>query len=351
MKIAFTADAHLKTDEESSVRYKALKNILEQMIDSGLKKLVAAGDLFDKQFSSYEEFEKFCTGYKDHGIEFHIIPGNHDSGIKSGAFAADNITVYDSTKLVFFEDSGMPVLFVPYREGKTIGEEIAPLKNSLKPFGWVLVAHGDWLGNQIGSNPDEPGTYMPLTKKDILIFKPARAVLGHIHKPLDIDTLHYCGSPMGLDINETGKRRFLTLDLRNNNLESRTVKTAAIFYNPVLYVYPMDNETSFLEDQISAIINSWNLTEEEIKKTKIRIKITGYTSDKKTLNDVVQKGFQQFKIIDKRLDLSGVFIADNYELNEISKKVINHIEELELGIEQPAKDEIILSALKMIYGP
>jgi exonuclease SbcD len=350
MKIAFTADNHLKADTESLSQYRALKDIVGQTLDADIKILVIVGDLFDRKFSTYEEFEKFCLKYKNQGLEFHIIPGNHDSGLRRGVFAADNITVYENTKLVHFEDTGMPVLFVPYSEGKTIGEEITPFKDRIEPGGWVLAAHGDWLGSATVTNPEEPGIYMPLTKKDMTVFRPARAVLGHVHKPLDIENLHYCGSPLGLDITETGKRRFLTLDLRNNNLESLTVKTDAIFFNPVLYVYPMENETLFLENQISEIIGGWNLTEEEIKKTKIRIKITGYTSDKKALSEVIENSFRNFKNIDGGIDMSGVYIADNYELNEISKMVIDRVENFKPGSELPAKDQIVLSALKAIYG-
>ncbi len=350
MKIAFTADTHLRTAAESLYNYNALKDILLQMSDAGIEKLVVAGDLFDKQFSNYEEFEEFCSRYKERGMSFHILPGNHDAGIKTGSFAADNINVYDKTKLVNFEDTGLPVLFVPYLEGKTIGEEIAPYKNMLEPAGWILAAHGDWLGSSIEPNPAEPGTYMPLTKKDIIIYKPARVVLGHIHKPLDINNLHYCGSPVGLDINETGKRRFLILDLQNNILESRSVNTDILFFTPVLYIYPTENEKVFMEDQIAGIISGWDLTEKEIKKTKIRIKISGYTSDKRALNKIIENCFKDFKNIDNTIDLSGVHLADNYELNEISKNVLTRIEHFARGCGYPAKDEIMLSALKTIYG-
>ncbi len=350
MKIAFTADIHLRAATQSLYKYNALKDILQQMSDAGIEKLVVAGDLFDNQFSNYGEFEEFCGKYKERDMTFHILPGNHDAGIKTGSFAADNINVYDKTKLVSFEDTGLPVLFVPYLKGKTIGEEIAPYKNRLEPDGWILAAHGDWFGSSIEPNPSEPGTYMPLTKKDIIIYKPARVVLGHIHKPLDISNLHYCGSPVGLDINETGKRRYLTLDLRNNNMETHTVNTDALYFNPTLHIYPMKNEKSFLEDQITGITDGWSLTQEEIKKTIIRIKISGYTSDKKTLNAVIENSFKDFKNIDNKIDLSGVYLADNYELNEISKKVINHIENLAIDKNLPAKDEIILSALKTVYG-
>ena len=68
------------------------------------------------------------------------------------------------------------------------------------------------------------------------------------------------------------------------------------------------------------------------------------------MNAVIENSFKDFKNIDNKIDLSGVYLADNYELNEISKNVINRIGKFSRECGYPAKDEIILSALKTIYG-
>ena len=58
MRISVTADVHLRTRAEHSERYNALENIFEQTITEGIENLLIAGDLFDKDFRSYSEFEE-----------------------------------------------------------------------------------------------------------------------------------------------------------------------------------------------------------------------------------------------------------------------------------------------------
>ena len=47
MKIAITADVHLKTGQEYPERYNALKDILDVLANEDIHTLIIAGDLFD----------------------------------------------------------------------------------------------------------------------------------------------------------------------------------------------------------------------------------------------------------------------------------------------------------------
>ena len=47
MKIAVTADLHLKSREECPERWNALENIINQMLAEDIKILIIAGDLFN----------------------------------------------------------------------------------------------------------------------------------------------------------------------------------------------------------------------------------------------------------------------------------------------------------------
>ena len=92
MKIAVTADVHLGIREDHPERYTALENIFEQIEAENIKSLLIAGDLFDKDFRNYSEFEKLCK--KHPGIELHIIPGNHDPNISGKSIVGENIHIY-----------------------------------------------------------------------------------------------------------------------------------------------------------------------------------------------------------------------------------------------------------------
>jgi DNA repair exonuclease SbcCD nuclease subunit len=64
MKIAITADIHLKNKEKYPERYNALKNILDQLIESNINNLIIAGDLFDINSQNYSVFDDLCKQKK-----------------------------------------------------------------------------------------------------------------------------------------------------------------------------------------------------------------------------------------------------------------------------------------------
>ena len=112
---------------------------------------------------------------------------------------------------------------IPYLPGKTMGDVIGMFADDIEPREWVLCGHGDWLEGRRSPNPYEPGTYMPLTRSDLTQYQPAQVFLGHIHARRD-EPIHYPGSPCGLDISETGRRRFLLFDTdKNQGLRERRV--------------------------------------------------------------------------------------------------------------------------------
>ena len=87
MKIAITADVHLTSYEKHPERFNALKNILDQMVDQNIDKLIIAGDLFDAACDNPGEFEKLVGQEKFKHMIIYIIPGNHDPALSSGSFA------------------------------------------------------------------------------------------------------------------------------------------------------------------------------------------------------------------------------------------------------------------------
>jgi calcineurin-like phosphoesterase family protein len=168
MKIAITADVHLRTREEHPERYNALENIIEQIEAENIETLIIAGDLFDKDSRSYTDFEKLCK--KHGGVQLHIIPGNHDPVISEKGIVGENIHIY--TAPITSEIDSTTFLFLPYEEKANMGEKIAEVENEIKEEKWVLVAHGDYYGGARQTNPLEPGTYMPLSRKDLERFNP-----------------------------------------------------------------------------------------------------------------------------------------------------------------------------------
>jgi DNA repair exonuclease SbcCD nuclease subunit len=353
LTVAITADLHLTSRNQHPERYRALENILEQMLSARIETLIIAGDLFDQASRNYAEFDNLCKTPKYQQIQFLIIPGNHDDGLNNEALTAERVEVITEPKILTFNSSSLKFLLLPYKKDRTMGDEISVLASHLTSNNWVLIGHGDWSEGLQEPNPIEPGVYMPLTRIDLDYFKPAQVVLGHIHKAMDSGRVHYVGSPCGLDITETGRRRFLVIDTVRGTLKPQIVDTDFIFFNESLIILPVPDERAYVKEQIEAKIENWALTENEKSKVQVQFKVSGYTSNKRALLETVRACFQEYKFYKNvEPDLSDVFISEDVERAEIAHRAAEWIKRLDwpMNQEQPDKDQMLLQALHVIYG-
>ena len=279
MKIAITADVHLR--EEYPERLAALRNILEQVKERGIQQLFIAGDLFDKDGddSCQSIFARVCGDFPE--VQIHVIPGNHDLSLSTKDFDVDNLTIYTQPQFI---DLGQRELFlmIPYSNNVGMGEILSSTVMKAGERDWVLVGHGDYLTVNREPNPRERRIYMPLRRGDVQQFKPKYVVLGHIHKPTPLEArmdgkVIYVGSPQGLDITETGKRRLLIYDDEaQDSFEEQEIATDIIYFNESFFVVPSDDEVANLKKEISDRIN-WGLKSEDKQKVRMRAVICGCT--------------------------------------------------------------------------
>lgn len=350
MRIAITADLHLTTREKHPERYHALENIFQQMLDEDINTIFIAGDLFDESSRNYAEFDDFCTRKAYADFDIVVIPGNHDSSLKQSELTSRNLKVYSQPTLTHFEQ--LAVLFLPFKAGKTMGEYISRFAEELAENEWILVGHGDWAAGMSEPNPFEPGVYMPLTRSDIENFRPAKVFLGHIHKAMDRGKVHYIGSPCGLGIKETGRRRFFVYDEATGVVQTRKVESEVIFCNESFVILPVKDELAYISKQIKDRISAWQFDESEMAKVQVKVNVLGYTSNKRRLMEIIKESFEHFRFY-KNLepDLSTVSVADDVNRAEIANRVSDWIERMEWNDSnsQPDKEMILLHALNVIY--
>jgi exonuclease SbcD len=356
MKVAITADLHLAAKKDCPERYNALKNILEQITDQNIKtkvieNLIIAGDLFDKEFRNYSEFESLCKKYPK--IQMHIIPGNHDPDINEQDIVGDNIHIYTAPTPVMFGNTTF--LFIPYKKDTNMSEHIAAVKGEIKGKDWFLVSHGDYYGGTKEINPREAGTYMPLSRANVAAFKPKIVFLGHIHKPSywKVENVYYTGSPCGLDITETGKRRFLVCDTKEGKATGQSVATDVIYFDETFTIVPSDNEVPLLNKEIKDRIKEWGLASSDYEKVVVRVKVIGYASDRSAISKALKDGFAGFSYYQG----TGPFIGDlsissDVQLKEIAQETMDLINKLswDFGGDEPDRELITTKALKVIYG-
>ena len=349
MRIAITADVHLAIKGDYPERYNALENILGQIEAENIKTLLIAGDLFDRDFHNYTEFERLCK--KHPKIQIHIIPGNHDAGISRKSIVSPNIQIYTVPTVI--EIGPNSFLFVPYKEKTKMGEQIASLEDEMKGKEWVLIGHGDYYGGVKELNPLEPGTYMPLSRENVVTFAPQAVFLGHIHKPVNWNNVYYAGSPCGLDIGETGKRRFLVYDTEDGTTVSMVVATYVLYFKESFVIVPLDNEVALLKQEIAKRIQSWNVDPSDYSKIIVKIEAIGYAMDRSAILSALKEDFDRFRYYnDEGPLIDKLYMSSDRQLSTIAERTTKLIDELEwdYGGDQPAREQLKIEALKVIYG-
>jgi DNA repair exonuclease SbcCD nuclease subunit len=350
MKIAVTADLHLKTKEKSPERWNALSNILDKMLSEDIKTLIIAGDLFNEESQNYSEFDQFCKNKKYTGnrIELYIIPGNHDPSIKQQFFISENIRIINKTEIIKLGEPPAAFLFIPYQPARSMGEVMAEYKENL-PKLWILIGHGDYMAGLLNPNPYEPGIYMPLTRNDIQYYNPSKIILGHIHKKINLGKVYYPGSPCGLEINETGIRSFLIINTDTLEVVEKALDTDYIFFNETLISLPTAREFEYMEREIKEMVRKWNICKDEAQKVRLRLKIKGYSSDKNKLLEVTKKTLKDFTFYNhEEPDLTEVAIFNDPERIAIVEKLRDEVEKLKWDNEITSKEDILEEALHII---
>ena len=349
MKVAVTADLHLAIKEDCPERYNALESILRQIEAQSIETLLIAGDLFDKDFHSYAEFESLCKKYPQ--IQIHIIPGNHDAGISEKSIVGPNIHIYTTPTAVILGSTAF--LFAPYKEKVRMSEQIATLQEEIRGKDWALVSHGDYYGGMKEPNPLEPGTYMPLSRENIATFGPRAVFLGHIHKPINWGNVYYTGSPCGLNISETGKRKFLLYDTLDGSIVSPVVATDVVYFDESFIIVPLDNEIPLLKQEIAERIKSWDLDPSDYSKVIVRVQAVGYAVDRSAILSALREDFDRFRYYsDEGPSIESLLTSTDRQLDAIAERTMKLIDELEwdLGGDQPEVESVKIAALNVIYG-
>lgn len=354
MQIAITSDLHLRSQSETPHRFKALQNILDQMIGGEITELLIAGDLFDKDASNYSDFEKLISDDKYKDIQLRIIRGNHDLRLRDNAFVSDNIDVIDSAGIFYFGDSSIPFLMIPYQEEVSMGEVIAEFVNDLPKDNWILVGHGDYLESVRDPESYEKGIYMPLSRKDVSQFSPLQAFLGHIHKPSEIGKVIYMGSPNPIQINETGARRFIIFDTQELTHTSHRVTYGAVNFIEDIMILPIDDETSLLSKQLDQVIREWQDKSIDPQEVVLRLKISGYTKSRKDLQEYLEGKLKDMGIgtiesvnLDKLHSLETE--PERIELANLAQEHMSTQDWSSGDTITPSKNEVMLQIQKLIF--
>jgi DNA repair exonuclease SbcCD nuclease subunit len=348
MRVAITADLHLR--ETHPERLESFEALIGQLLSQGIRLLIIAGDLFDWADRSYTQIDSLAGRFPH--LHLLIIPGNHDSELKREIFASANIQVFSLPTVKRIDHR--PILFLPYRDGSTMGEVIATSEvfGHLQARQWVLISHGDFSAPRRDANGREKG-YFPLTRGDLARFQPARVILGHIHTPSGLDEeVVSPGSPYPINADEYGRRRILILDTDTAALQELYLEHPLVYLRSEILVLPDGREEEQIRTQLTNQLLDWEKASTFSKGFVLHVGVKGYTSSRRNVQRSIETFLAEKQITCGAVDLEYLQISDNEDLAILANKVRERVSRLKLkeAEGESLRAAVLEKALKIVYG-
>jgi DNA repair exonuclease SbcCD nuclease subunit len=343
MRIAITADLHLR--QSNPERTENFEVLVQQILSRGIRLLIIAGDLFDARDGTYGQVDSMAERFPE--LQLLLLPGNHDADLRAGMFASHNIQVL-ARPVVKRMDRRL-FLFLPYKQGSTMGESIASLPESerLRERSWILVSHGDFGPPKPRENGRERG-YFPLTREDLARFRPAKVILGHIHLPNSVhEHIVHPGSPYPITADEYGPRRVLILDTDSAQVGELALSHPPIYLQAEVFLVPNGREGEQIRSQLAGRLQ--NLPRGRLT---MQVLLKGYTSSRSQARRLVETFLSERGIVCSRIDLESLKVSDDESLGALADTVRNRIRKLQLDYEEAEalREAVLEKALRILYG-
>lgn len=194
---------------------------------------------------------------------------------------------------------------------------------------------------------------MPLSRSDLIQYKPELVFLGHIHLAYEGEKVYYPGSPCPVDSTETGLRSFLVADLKSGNISTELADSPLIYFKERFVMLPRKNELPDLKEQIKSRIHSWSLPTGWENRVQVQVSVTGIASDRKAVLETVREGFSDFQLFGQNNpNLDQLYHLSDPDRDLIALRIQDWVADLDWteSPPHPSKDEILNEALKVIYG-
>ncbi|MGB9893790.1 MAG: hypothetical protein ACPLRA_05205, partial [Candidatus Saccharicenans sp.] len=159
----------------------------------------------------------------------------------------------------------------------------------------------------------------------------------------------------GLEINETGKRRFLLYEPENNRLETREVVTPVIYFRETMLALPVEDEILRLQEMIKKMIEGWEISGQDLQKVKLRLRVRGFTKDKEALSKLINEEIARHGISfydEGGADLSELkIITDESEARLLLlSKIQERLQQQDLRKFLSSPEDVLEEAAEIIFG-
>lgn len=323
-KILIAADLHLSVTEKS-YSFSVFDEILENA--KNYDALFLLGDTFNSFEDAEKLKEEFSKKSEIYNKNIYLLKGNHEY-LKSGGINLSKLKFADNIKIIenidFINLDNLDILAVAFSENYNIDNDFLKRVENLKEKNRIFLGHGIVEGTLWAIEENEESAFIPI--EIIKRVKPNLAIVGHIHKQMEINieniNIIYIGSARvwRKSKSEMGARKCLALNIDCDFITKNYIdlKSAGEYR-----VYNLNiNDIDF---KIENIYKNWNY------KDIIDINIYGIIEDEILLENKKKEIINKYSKYAREINIksANLFFLENAYNENIIKEFLNVAEEFE----------------------
>lgn len=323
-KILIAADLHLSVTEKS-YSFSVFDEILENA--KNYDALFLLGDTFNTFEDAEKLKEEFSKKSEIYNKNIYLLKGNHEY-LKSGGINLRKLKFADNIKIIenidFINLDNLDILAVAFSENYNIDNDFLKRVENLKEKNRIFLGHGIVEGTLWAIEENEESAFIPI--EIIKRVKPNLAIVGHIHKQMEINieniNIIYIGSARvwRKSKSEMGARKCLALNIDCDSITKNYInlKSAGEYR-----VYNLN--INDIDLKIENIYKNWNY------KDIIDINIYGIIEDEILLENKKKEIINKYSKYAREINIksSNLFFLENAYNENIIKEFLNVAEEFE----------------------
>lgn len=323
-KILIAADLHLSVTEKS-YSFSVFDEILENA--KNYDALFLLGDTFNTFEDAEKLKEEFSKKSEIYNKNIYLLKGNHEY-LKSGGINLSKLKFANNIKIIenidFINLDNLDILAVTFSENYNIDNDFLKRVENLKEKNRIFLGHGIVEGTLWAIEENEESAFIPI--EIIKRVKPNLAIVGHIHKQMEINieniNIIYIGSARvwRKSKSEMGTRKCLALNIDCDSITKNYIdlKSAGEYR-----VYNLN--INDIDLKIENIYKNWNY------KDIIDINIYGIIEDEILLENKKKEIINKYSKYAREINIksANLFFLENAYNENIIKEFLNVTEEFE----------------------
>ena len=323
-KILIAADLHLSISEKY-YSFSVFDEILENA--KNYDALFLLGDTFNTFEDAEKLKEEFSKKSEIYNKNIYLIKGNHEY-LKSGGINLSKLKFADNIKIIenidFINLYNLDILAVAFSENYNIDNDFLKRVENLKEKNRIFLGHGIVEGTLWAIEENEESAFIPI--EIIKRVKPNLAIVGHIHKQMEINieniNIIYIGSARvwRKSKSEMGARKCLALNIDCDSITKNYIdlKSAGEYR-----VYNLN--INDIDLKIENIYKNWNY------KDIIDINIYGIIEDEILLENKKKEIINKYSKYAREINIksANLFFLENAYNENIIKEFLNVAEKFE----------------------